>query len=110
MLYLTIYTDLMPDRFSGYTIGPFILIRPKYRHDQGLLEHEKIHVRQFWRSFGLFGVAYYLSKKKRFEYEVEAYREQLKYSSGLEQKFARFLTNNYNLDITEYEALQELIR
>ena len=27
---------------SGYTIGPFILIRPRCKGDAGLLEHEKV--------------------------------------------------------------------
>jgi hypothetical protein len=100
----------MPDRFSGYTVGPIVLIRPAKRDDVGLLKHELVHVKQFWRSFGLFGIAYWLSKKKRFEYEVEAYREQLKYSPGREQRFAWFLANNYNLDVTEQQALEALTR
>ena len=109
-IHLTIYTDLMPDRFSGYTLGPIVLIRPSKRDDVGLLKHELVHVKQFWRSFGLFGIAYYLSKTKRFEYEAEAYREQLKYSPGREQLFARFLVNNYDLDVTESQALAALTR
>ena len=108
MLHLTIYTDLMPLRFSGYTLGPIVLIRPRCRDDQGLLQHELVHVRQFWRTFGLFGIAYWLSKSRRFEYEVEAYREQLKYSPGRQALFARFLANNYDLNITEPQALAAL--
>jgi hypothetical protein len=89
-------------------VGPIVLIRPSRRDDQGLLAHELVHVRQFWRTFGLFGIAYWLSKTKRLAYEVEAYREQLKYSPGREQLFARFLANNYDLDITEQQALAAL--
>jgi hypothetical protein len=69
-----------------------------------------VHVRQFWRTWGLFGIPYYLSRTRRFEYEVEAYREQLKYSPGREQRFARFLARNYDLDITESQALAALTR
>ena len=108
MLHLTIYTDFMPDRFSGYTVGPIVLIRPRCRDDQGLLAHELMHVKQFWRTFGLFGIAYWLSRTRRLAYEVEAYREQLTYSPGREQLFARFLANNYDLGITESQALAAL--
>jgi len=91
-------------------VGPIVLIRPSKRDDQGLLAHELMHVKQFWRSFGLFGIPYWLFKTKRFEYEVEAYREQLKYAPGREQRFARFLARNYDLDITELQALAALTR
>ena len=110
MLHLIIYTDLMPDRFSGYTLGPMVLIRPSKRHDVGLLQHELMHVKQFWRTWGLFGIPYLLSRTRRFEYEVEAYREQLKYSPGREAVFARFLARNYDLDMTESQALAALTR
>lgn len=110
MLHLIIYTDLMPERFSGYTLGPIVLIRPRCRDDQGLLQHELVHVRQFWRTFGLFGIPYWLSRTRRFEYEVEAYREQLKYSPGRQALFARHLARNYDLGITESQALAALTR
>jgi hypothetical protein len=98
----------MPARFGGWTLGPVILIRPRYKGDVGLLEHEKVHVHQFWRSFCLFGIAYFLSKKKRLQYEAEAYKEQLKYSPQNRLIFAGFLVNNYKLGITQAEALAAL--
>lgn len=110
MLYKVIYTNnIIPDKFAGQTIGPFIFIRPSHKGDKGLLEHEKVHVRQFWSTLGLFGIPYLLSKKYRLKYELEAYKEQLKYySTDKRSLFAHFLATKYNLDITQEEALKLL--
>ena len=103
---LILYTDaLIPERFAGITYGPVICIRPSKKNDRGLLEHEKIHVKQFWRTLGLFGILYALSPKRRLKYEAEAYREQLKYAPGSEDLFATYLMTKYNATITKEEAL-----
>jgi hypothetical protein len=39
---------------------------------------------------------------------VEAYREQLKYSPDQAQRFAWYLAHDYDLDITESQALAAL--
>lgn len=108
MLFKVFYTDwFIPARFSAATYGPFIFIRPIKRENVGLLEHEKIHAKQFWKN-PLMGIFYYFSKKSRFEYEAEAYREQLKYSPGNEEVYAQFLVDKYNLGITKEQALAAL--
>jgi hypothetical protein len=110
MFYKVFYTNkLIPQEYGANAIGPFIFIRPKYIDDTGLLEHEKVHVRQFWSTLGLFGIAYYLSKKYRLKYELEAYKEQLKYYAVDKRPlFAQYLSTKYGLDITQQEALELL--
>ena len=45
---ITIYTDkLIPDKFGAVSAGPITLIRPKYRDDKGLHEHEEVHFMQW---------------------------------------------------------------
>lgn len=76
-----------------------------------LLEHEKVHVHQFWRTLGLNGLFYLFSKKKRLEYEVEAYKKQLMFEKNPESAkklFAFWIASNYNLDITKEEAAKLL--
>ena len=111
-LSIVVYTDrLIPARFAGYTIGPVILIRPSHRWDRGLLEHERVHVAQFWRTLGLCGIGYLLSRQYRLRCEVEAYREQLRWDSSpvlASRLFARFLAQKYDLGISEEQALAEL--
>ena len=106
MLFKVFYTNrFIPSRFAGITYGPLIFIRPRCQGDVGLLEHEKVHVKQFWRTLGLFGIPYFFSAKARVKYEAEAYREQLKYSPGKEALFASFLATKYGAKITQEEAL-----
>jgi hypothetical protein len=74
-----------------------------------LLEHELVHVAQFWRTFGLNGIGYWFSKVYRLHCELEAYREQLRwYADDRAPAFARFLVEKYNLGVTYDEALRLL--
>ncbi len=98
---------MIPRGFDGFAPGPLILVRPGTSH--GLIEHEKVHVRQFWRTFGLMAVLYLLSRRWRLRYEVEAYREQLRYCPlGAAHGFARTLACQYRLRISEQQAYRLL--
>ena len=93
--------------FAGKAFGPVILIRAGYEHDRGLLAHELVHVRQFWRTFGLHPLFYWLSKRYRYRAELEAYHEQLRYTNRPEL-FAHYLADKYGLDVSYTEALADL--
>ena len=64
-------------KFDGITLGPFIFIKEKHKQNIEMLEHELIHVKQFYRTFGLFCILYLISKKRRLVYEVEAYKRSI---------------------------------
>jgi hypothetical protein len=101
---MILYTNwLIPPRFQAITYGPLIVIRPSRKGDEGLLAHERVHVEQFKRN-PFFGLAYLFSKKKRLQYEVEAYRVQLKYHPDRLGAFANALATKYRLGITQGEA------
>lgn len=104
------YTNfLVPGNSAAITLGFIILIRPQYKGDVGLIKHEQVHVKQFWKSWCTFPVMYILSKKYRLAAEVEAYREQLRYYPDDRSKtFARYIANNYVLNISETDALKLL--
>lgn len=112
MLYRVFYTDrFIPKRYDAYTIGPLVLIRPHQIRNRGLLEHERVHVRQFWRTLGLVGLGRLVSKRYRLACEVEAYREQLKWTGPAQTvTFAYYLCRNYGLDITREQAMKELTK
>lgn len=103
---LVFYTDRFFKLFgkswaAGMAFGPIIWIRPEHKHDIGLLEHEKVHVLQFWRTLGINGILYKFSAKWRFEYELEAYKRQLRHSSAPAMSaklFASFIVDHYKLD------------
>lgn len=105
-----IYTDrLIPARYEAYTIGPIVLIRERQLGNRGLLEHELVHVRQFWRTLGLCGIGRMLSRRYRLACEVEAYREQMRHNAQMRApEFARYLVENYGLRVTYEQALEEL--
>lgn len=103
------YTNwFVPKGFAAITLGPFIFIRPTRKGDVGLVEHEKVHVKQFWKSCGLFWVFYLLSKKARFKYEVEAYKVQAVYNPEKIEMYADALATKYKIGVTKEEALQAL--
>jgi hypothetical protein len=100
----------IPKGFAGATRGLLIFIRPTYRDDKGLLEHEKVHRRQWLRTLGLHSLLYLFVPDYKFRAEVEAYREQLKhYPDDRSQLFARYIANDYGLSVTEQEALDALL-
>ena len=110
---MVIYTDRFVSKgFAGSTIWFIILIRPKYRSDVGLLEHERIHVKQFWRTLGLFSILYFINAKYRYKSELEAYKVQLTHSTNRTasaNKFAVFLATKYRLKITQERAYNDLM-
>jgi hypothetical protein len=104
MLYRVTYTNDIPEGFAGTARFWFIKIRPEYKDDTGLLQHEKEHVRQFWM-FSLFHcLAYGRLDRYTLWCEVQAYRKQLEYSPGALEKYAGFLCEKYGLRLERDEA------
>ena len=72
------YTDDLPETVGGNAFGPYVRIRPEYKDDLGIHEHEFAHVQVFWLTLGLSLV---LGNFKRFRLwnEGRAYLVQTKY-------------------------------
>jgi hypothetical protein len=108
------YTDDMKEGTGGYAKAWFIRLRPKYREDKGILEHEKCHVRQWFFTLGSHSLLYLLVKPYRLWAEVQAYREQLDWPPALLDRpkyldlYAGFISTRYKLDITKEEAKKRL--
>lgn len=105
------FTDDMPEGTGGYARAWFIRLRPKYINDWGIFEHEKFHVRQWYFTLGLHGLLYLLCKQYRLWSEVQAYKYQLSfppYNVENKELFAKFIAEDYKLDITKEEALKRL--
>ena len=120
---------------AARAIGPFIIIRPEKRGDNGLVAHELTHVAQWavgafvgltlaflaasqgcpvWphiagASIGLHSLAYVAIPAYREWAEVAAYRRQLQcYSDDRRKLFAGFISARYGLSITKAEAFDKL--
>ena len=85
---------------------PLIFIRPQYKDDMGLLAHEKKHAEQAWRHIlpPIYAIRYLLSESYRLESEVECYKVQLGFNPYNLLKFAEFIANDYNIDISVADA------
>lgn len=98
--------------FGAITIFFIIFIRSEHKDDVALIEHEKIHVKQFFRTFGLHGLFYKFSKKYRLNSEIEAYRRQievLKERGEFEgdetiRKMVLFIVENYKLNLSPFHV------
>ena len=85
MKYTVEYSDDIPDGFGAYCKYPLlprwgtcrITIRPKYKGDNGLLEHELEHVRQYNRNL-FHALMYKYSASYRYQCELDAYRLQVR--------------------------------
>ncbi len=108
------YTDrFMPDPHEGCARLCFIFVRPGKRGDTALLSHEIVHVKQFYRTFGIHGIRYRFSRQYRLCSEVEAYQEQLTYAPTGQRAmyaavYASFIANRYDLTVTTEEAQKML--
>lgn len=109
-MFLVFYTKRFIDsNHSGKAIGPVIFIDPAMKEDRGLLEHELVHRKQWLRLPMIHGLLYRFSRHYRLQSEVEAYREQLKYyPTDQSMLFAKFISEKYDLDISQKEALIQL--
>ncbi len=92
------------DMFKGATAaskGTVIYIKPEDKGNLPLLHHELTHCKQFWLSCGMSVFLYHYSDKFRLLYELEAFREGLKYEpdrKGARIEYALLLTTEYKLD------------
>ena len=103
---LIFYVDKLPNGFAGKTNAFVIRILKSHKDDRGLLEHEKVHVKHFWRN-PLHGWFYRFSEDYRLKSEVEAYRVQYRYGADL-NILADHLSSKYDIFISYTEA-KELI-
>jgi hypothetical protein len=107
---LTFITDrFIPDNLAGCMrvfLLPVVFIRPKYKDDIGLYQHELTHVKQAFRFIfpPLYGLLYMLSKAFRLRCEVEAYKVQAEYNPEHIELYAEFISKNYSLDVSVEEA------
>jgi hypothetical protein len=132
------YTDNMPEGVGGYARWFFIAIRPKYRDDVGIHEHELEHVRQWWLPVLICSIAaavlysqgyidyalyaalvgpsvhpllYKFIPAYKLWSEVQAYKEQLPhYPDDRTAMFAGFIATRYGLDGVSQEHAEKLLR
>ncbi|SMO61414.1 hypothetical protein SAMN06269117_11441 [Balnearium lithotrophicum] len=121
---ITIFSNkFIPKGFGGYNYGFINIIRPKYKDDKGLINHEIQHSKQFYRTFGLapifrsLGIFPFLKKfsdRKIFNYECEAYGKQLCFIDSESfnwalKLFSQFVVTKYGIVGYSIEEAKEEI-
>ena len=99
-------TNWMPERFAGYHIVDIVLIRPDYKDDEGLIQHELTHVKQNLRTFMWSGIKQYWNKNHKLNRECEAYAVQLTYVPDedydvMKTRFVNYMYTKYNLGMSK---------
>lgn len=114
-----IYSDDLPIHVGGRCYYPIlpkwgtctIVIRPKYKEDKGILNHELCHEKQYKRSFW-HGIKTMLYSDYRYECELEAYTEQIREYNYTDISQAQWIVDSllfkYNLDIEEDEIIIDI--
>ena len=106
----TFYVENLPPDVGGEARGFVIRILKKYKDDYGIYKHELVHVKQWFRTFGIHSILCSKLLRPIFSWyklrvEVEAYKEQLKhYPDDRTELFAEYISKYYNLTITKEEA------
>ena len=108
---LIFFTDRLPQGVGGRSYWLFALIRPKYREDEGLIQHELEHSRQAWKLPLLHQLMYRFSKEYALACEAQAYRVQTKYPAGpglppisVANAAQRLRSGIYEFSLTQEEA------
>lgn len=106
---MLIISNNLDKKFGGYcSYKPFsctITVRPKYEDDEGLIEHEKTHARQYGRLLWLHSLLSWCSGWYRLLVEIEAYRSQVKHYNYTATHHYEWIINSihekYNLGISK---------
>ena len=88
-----------PRRLLGFALGFVAFVRSDVK--QHTIKHELVHIKQFWRTFGLHLLFYNISKSYRFKTELEAYVESVKNGRSVESAAGGLSVHVYKRDTYE---------
>lgn len=105
---MIIKTNRIPTGYDAVSVWPFILMRPQWSDNKGLVEHEMTHYREQRLCLTVpWWILYGVSRAFRQAAEVRAYRRQIEVGGISTDRAADYLLT-YRLGITKDEALQAL--
>ena len=100
---MIVCTNLVFKGFSGFSLWPFIFVRPEHRSDIALIEHELVHYREQAWIMPVWVMFYLVSRKFRLAAEVRAYTRQIELGGVTREQAAHALLS-CRLGITFDEA------
>ncbi|HYW56423.1 MAG TPA: hypothetical protein VE934_05670 [Polaromonas sp.] len=105
---MIISTNLIFRGFAAFSLWPFIFVRPEYRNDKALIEHELVHYREQAWIMPVWVLFYLVSRKFRLAAEVRAYTREIELG-GITREQAAHALLGYRLGINFNQALRALI-
>ena len=106
---LTFIVEDLPHGFAGQVRGPVILIKDGYQSDEGLYQHEIVHLKQFlFKGLIIHNLRYHFSDSYRYKCEIAGYRKQLEYWPEQKALYVSFICNRYNLDVDPDKVWKDL--
>ena len=94
--------DFKDSRKQGLCLWFIIIIDSLLKDNEGCIQHELVHSKQYWRFPSLLWILYRISNLFRFFCEVGAFRKQLKYEPYyFLDIFTKSLRENYGF---KYDA------
>ena len=101
---MIIVTNLIVKGFSGFSLWPFIFVRPEHRSDFSLIEHELVHYKEQAWITPMWVMLYLVSRNFRLASEVRAYTRQIELG-GVTREQAAHALMSYRLGITFDETV-----
>jgi hypothetical protein len=97
---------MIPKKFGAMSLTITAFVRPKWKDNEGLIQHELTHIKQNLRTCLWSGIKQNWSKQHRLDRECEAYAVQLSYSSDRDlarhkKIYIGFMQDKYNLGMTK---------
>jgi len=99
----------VPKHFTGIALWMFVLIRRDIKLNEGMLQHELVHVRQQYRWPFIYGLLYYLSQTWRVKFEVEAYKKTIEYNKRTPRSIAKNIVKSYKITKFSEEQIYKLL-
>lgn len=88
----TFIVKLKGKNLLGFTQGPIGFVRNDA--EQHTVEHEKTHIRQWWRHFGFLVFPLFFKKGYRYKMELEAYIVSVKNGRDINSAARALSTHN----------------
>lgn len=81
-----IFINKLPSSINELCLGFFIIMEKKYIKNEGKIQHQLVHIKQYWKTFFLLPI-FYIHPQLRGIYEIDAYKKELTYYRKNKKKY-----------------------
>jgi hypothetical protein len=103
-------TRLVGGGNAGYQWRWNIFIHPDYQHAKEIIEHEKCHVRQFWKNPLFHHLLIRFTDWYSFKCELEAYTVSCKINKALINHASNAIATGYGINGLTKQKVKKMLR